>query len=81
VRVVLPSSQLNINALSTDSFAYTRGTSEDYDRIANLTGDSGWSWDALWPYILKAELSTPPAVRGAYLRVFNIHSEVSPCLL
>ncbi|KAF5368019.1 hypothetical protein D9758_004328 [Tetrapyrgos nigripes] len=46
---------------SINSFAYTRGTSEDYDRIANLTGDSGWSWDALRPYILKAELLTPPA--------------------
>ncbi|THU90637.1 aryl-alcohol-oxidase from pleurotus Eryingii [Dendrothele bispora CBS 962.96] len=46
---------------SINSFAYTRGTSEDYDRLANVTGEPGWSWDALQPYIFKHEILTPPA--------------------
>ncbi len=33
--------------------AYTRGSSEDYDRYARVTGDEGWGWDELLPYILK----------------------------
>lgn len=30
---------------------YTRGSSDDYDRYANFTGDAGWSWEALQPFI------------------------------
>lgn len=33
--------------------AYTRGSKEDYDRWANVTGDDGWSWDKLIPYMRK----------------------------
>lgn len=32
---------------------YLRGASADWDRYANVTGDQGWSWDSLQPYILK----------------------------
>jgi choline dehydrogenase-like flavoprotein len=32
---------------------YTRGSSSDYDRWATVTGDDGWSWKNLLPYILK----------------------------
>ncbi len=32
---------------------YTRGSYQDYDRYARVTGDDGWSWDELEPYILK----------------------------
>lgn len=32
---------------------YTRGSAEDYDRWAAVTGDSGWSWDNLLPYFFK----------------------------
>ncbi|KAG7098292.1 hypothetical protein E1B28_000255 [Marasmius oreades] len=46
---------------STNFMIYTRGSSEDYDRIANITGDPGWSWDNLQPYILRNERLTPPA--------------------
>ncbi|VDC04862.1 unnamed protein product [Peniophora sp. CBMAI 1063] len=34
---------------------FTRGSRDDYDRFADFTGDDGWSWDALFPYMLKAE--------------------------
>lgn len=31
---------------------WTRGSRDDFDRFANVTGDDGWSWDALQPFIL-----------------------------
>ncbi|KAJ6465135.1 pyranose dehydrogenase [Mycena vulgaris] len=40
---------------------YTRGSASDFDRYANLTGDSGWSWDRMLPYFFKNEKWTPPA--------------------
>ncbi|KAK0226678.1 alcohol oxidase [Armillaria fumosa] len=33
---------------------YTRGSSEDYDRYARVTGDDGWGWDKMQPYFRKA---------------------------
>lgn len=32
---------------------YTRGSFEDYDRYAKVTGDEGWSWRNLQKYIRK----------------------------
>ncbi|KAF8959623.1 hypothetical protein BDZ97DRAFT_1906142 [Flammula alnicola] len=46
---------------SVNYMAYTRGSQEDYDRYARLSGDPGWSWDALIPYMRKNEIITPPA--------------------
>ncbi|KAF9258140.1 pyranose dehydrogenase [Marasmius fiardii PR-910] len=46
---------------STNYMIYTRGSSEDYDRIAKVTGDEGWSWKSLQPFILRNEMVTPPA--------------------
>ncbi|KAJ3839267.1 alcohol oxidase [Lentinula raphanica] len=45
---------------SINQMVYTRGSSEDYDRWANLTDDEGWSWDNLQKYIRKNERFTPP---------------------
>ncbi|KAF9002555.1 pyranose dehydrogenase [Cyathus striatus] len=40
---------------------YTRGSSSDYDRFAAITGDAGWSWNRMLPYLLKVEKwSLPP---------------------
>jgi choline dehydrogenase-like flavoprotein len=41
---------LLINILS-DSMAYTRGSSDDYDRFARVSGDPGWSWENVQKYI------------------------------
>ncbi|TFK37492.1 aryl-alcohol oxidase-like protein [Crucibulum laeve] len=46
---------------SVNFMAYTRGSSDDYDRYAKITGDSGWSWNKLLPYILKNERWTASA--------------------
>lgn len=32
---------------------YTRGSKDDYDRWAKVTGDPGWSWNSLLPYFFK----------------------------
>lgn len=33
-----------------DTLAYNRGSRDDWDRYANVTGDYGWSWDSMEPY-------------------------------
>ena len=47
-----------------DGLAYTRGSSDDYDRYAKLTDDPGWSWSDLQPYFRK--------VRGIPLFLYSI---------
>ncbi|KAJ7867956.1 aryl-alcohol oxidase-like protein [Mycena leptocephala] len=44
-----------------DGMIYTRGSSDDYNRYARVTGDPGWSWDRLLPYFFKNEKWTQPA--------------------
>ncbi|PBK94035.1 alcohol oxidase [Armillaria gallica] len=44
-----------------NSMFYTRGSSQDYDRYARISGDPGWGWDALQPYIRKNERFVAPA--------------------
>jgi len=39
---------------------YTRGSAEDYDRWADVTGDSGWSWHSLLPYFFKVRNNLLP---------------------
>ncbi|KAJ8514729.1 hypothetical protein ONZ45_g7753 [Pleurotus djamor] len=47
---------------SIGEMVYTRGSAEDYDRIANITGDIGWSWARMQPYFKKNEKwSVPPS--------------------
>ncbi|KAM5541851.1 hypothetical protein V8D89_004580 [Ganoderma adspersum] len=46
---------------STNFMFYTRGSSDEFDRLARISGDAGWSWKAMLPYILKTETLTPPA--------------------
>ncbi|KAI0684746.1 aryl-alcohol oxidase-like protein [Cerioporus squamosus] len=44
-----------------DFMFYTRGSSDEFDRLARLSGDEGWSWAAMLPYIMKSERLSPPA--------------------
>ncbi|TFK22911.1 pyranose dehydrogenase [Coprinopsis marcescibilis] len=46
---------------SINGMFYTRGSSSDYDRWARVTGDSGWSWKEILPYIYKTEKWTSPS--------------------
>ncbi|KAL0577830.1 hypothetical protein V5O48_004158 [Marasmius crinis-equi] len=45
---------------SINYMVYTRGSSEDYDRWADVTGDTGWSWKNIQSFILRNEKLTPP---------------------
>ncbi|KAF9460386.1 hypothetical protein BDZ94DRAFT_1311521 [Collybia nuda] len=49
---------------------YTRGSSDDFDRYAKVSGDDGWAWRNMLPYFKKSELWGPPAdgrnVTGQY---------------
>ncbi|KAG2004468.1 aryl-alcohol oxidase [Coprinopsis cinerea AmutBmut pab1-1] len=45
---------------SHNGMLYTRGSSSDYDRWASVTGDPGWSWKKIFPYILKTEKWVKP---------------------
>lgn len=38
---------------SKDIMAYCRGSKDDWDRWASVTGDEGWSWESIQPYMLK----------------------------
>ncbi|KAF9004581.1 pyranose dehydrogenase [Cyathus striatus] len=44
-----------------DAMFYTRGSSSDFDRFAKVTGDPGWSWNSIQPFIRKNERWTAPA--------------------
>ena len=44
---------LDSSALHIDGMAYPPGASDDYDRLANVSGDKNWSWDNLVPYFLR----------------------------
>ncbi|KAF9506431.1 GMC oxidoreductase [Hydnum rufescens UP504] len=39
---------------------YMRGSIEEWDRIATITGDDGWSWKSILPLALKSENFVPP---------------------
>ena len=40
--------------------AYCRGTVDDYDRWARVTGDEGWAWKSLTPFIRGVDRMTAP---------------------
>ncbi|KAJ6496169.1 aryl-alcohol oxidase-like protein, partial [Mycena sanguinolenta] len=40
---------------SINFLAYTRPSSDDFDRLATVTGDSGWSWSSMVEYMDKSE--------------------------
>ncbi|KAJ6460939.1 aryl-alcohol oxidase [Mycena sanguinolenta] len=46
---------------SINGMWYTRGSRDDFDRYANVTGDPGWSWTAIQKYFHKNEKWSPPA--------------------
>ncbi|KAJ7653282.1 pyranose dehydrogenase [Mycena polygramma] len=59
-----------------NGMVYTRGSAEDYDRYAAVTGDEGWSWNRLLPYFFKNEKWTEPADHHDTRGQFNpaVHS-------
>ncbi|TEB27342.1 alcohol oxidase [Coprinellus micaceus] len=45
---------------SINGMIYSRGSADDYNSYARISGDNGWSWDSLLPYIKKNERYVAP---------------------
>ncbi|KAF8056620.1 glucose dehydrogenase short protein [Lyophyllum atratum] len=58
---ILPRGFILGGSSSINFLMYTRSTADDYDRIARVTGDKGWSWKSLQPYFRKNEKFVKPA--------------------
>ncbi|KIK56494.1 hypothetical protein GYMLUDRAFT_174168 [Collybiopsis luxurians FD-317 M1] len=54
-----------------NGMVYDRGTTDDYDKIANITGDSGWNWENMLKYFEKLETFGPPADRHDTMGQYN----------
>ena len=46
--------------LKPDYLMYTRGSKDDWNRYASVSGDSGWSWNAMQKYFKKNERFNQP---------------------
>ncbi|KAF8797579.1 aryl-alcohol oxidase-like protein [Phlegmacium glaucopus] len=65
---------------SINFMAFTRGSKDDYNRWAKVTGDQGWSWNSLFPYMLKMERITQPVDNRNTAGEFNpsVHGTSGP---
>lgn len=50
--VVYPRGKILGGSSCINGIVWTRGSKDDFDRFARVTGDDGWSWDSLQPYML-----------------------------
>ncbi|KIK60975.1 hypothetical protein GYMLUDRAFT_43513 [Collybiopsis luxurians FD-317 M1] len=46
---------------SVNGMFYTRGSEDDFNRLASVTGDSGWTWENVQTFFRRNEKWTPPA--------------------
>ncbi|KAJ3783856.1 aryl-alcohol oxidase-like protein [Lentinula aff. detonsa] len=61
---------------SVNGMFYTRGSADDYNRFAAVTGDDGWSWHNIQPFLALNERFEPPADRHNITGQFDpsVHS-------
>ena len=60
-RVALPRGHLIGGCSAVNGMVYIRGQAEDYDHWNTLA--SGWSWNEVLPYFMRAENNARPALR------------------
>ncbi|THH10137.1 hypothetical protein EW146_g8464 [Bondarzewia mesenterica] len=58
--VKYPRGRLLGGSSSINWMVWTRGSIDDYNRYAKVSGDPGWSWNALTPYMKKLEKLVAP---------------------
>jgi choline dehydrogenase len=54
---------------SIDGLVYTRGSRDDWDNWARITGDEGLTWDNMVPLMLKVTSFKPMVKRLADVKV------------
>ncbi|EJF63363.1 alcohol oxidase [Dichomitus squalens LYAD-421 SS1] len=54
-----------------NQMVFSRGTKDDYDRWANVTGDDGWSFKNLLPFIFAVDRMTAPVDHHNTIGQFN----------
>jgi choline dehydrogenase-like flavoprotein len=42
-----------LSAIISDFMVYNAGSKDDFDNIAKVSGDDGWSWDAMQEFISR----------------------------
>ncbi|KAF8201278.1 aryl-alcohol oxidase-like protein [Mycena galopus ATCC 62051] len=58
--ITYPRGRLLGGCTCINGLGYVRGSEDDYNRYATVTGDPGWGWDELQFYMRKNERWTPP---------------------
>ncbi|KAJ7843418.1 aryl-alcohol oxidase [Mycena olivaceomarginata] len=69
--VPFPRGRLLGGSSAMNGMVYVRGSKADYDRYAAFSGDPGWAWDAIQPYIRKNEHWTVSTDRHSESGKFN----------
>ncbi|KAI0712308.1 alcohol oxidase [Earliella scabrosa] len=68
--ILYPRGRVLGGSTAINQMVFCRGTKDDYDRWAEVTGDEGWSWSELQEYILKVDRVTAspdhPDVTGLF---------------
>ncbi|KAM5536369.1 hypothetical protein V8D89_009967 [Ganoderma adspersum] len=65
---------------SINYMIYTRASQDDWNRLASVTGDNGWSWSGILPYAKKLEnFQNSPNVQNATSKfIANDHGTDGP---
>ena len=53
--LIYPRGKVLGGSSSINGMIYMRGQAQDYDRWADVTGDSSWAWDQVLPLFMKSE--------------------------
>ncbi|KAF7344404.1 Aryl-alcohol-oxidase from pleurotus Eryingii [Mycena sanguinolenta] len=69
--ITYPRGRILGGCTSINGLGYLRGSQEDFNRYASVSGDLGWGWDALQPYFRKNERWTRPTDNHKQSGQFN----------
>ncbi|KAI0720536.1 alcohol oxidase [Cerioporus squamosus] len=69
--IVYPRGFVLGGSTAINQMVFCRGTRDDYARWAKVTGDEGWSWEKLAPFIRKVDRMTLPADRHNTIGQFD----------
>lgn len=78
--VVYPRGRVLGGSSSINLMIWTRSSQDDFNRYATVSGDNGWSWNAIKPYYQKLEHFVPPTDHHNTANEINIgiHGTTGP---